>query len=56
MSEEDLLAIRASLTRLEQQLKKKPGRPVIWTALALLLTIQGGLGVLFGLISALSHH
>jgi hypothetical protein len=52
---EDLEEIKATLARLERQLKKKPGRPVIWAALGFLVLIQAVPAVTFGLISVLSH-
>jgi hypothetical protein len=53
--EEDVRDIKAALARLEAQLKKKPGRPVSWTALGLLVGIQAIPAVTFALIAAFSH-
>ena len=53
--EEGVRDIKAALARLEAQLKKKPGRPVIWTALGLLVGIQAIPAVTFALIAAFSH-
>jgi len=53
--EADIRDIKATLVRLEALLKKKPGRPVIWTALGLLLGIQAIPAAVFTLISAFYH-